>query len=344
MLFGHGVGDGEHVGLAGAVAEQEGQQHQPDEAQHPGQRGAGRHHRAGRDQPRGAARAWRLDARDRAGRGLRVGGAHLRHRSVPRRSCRSRSGGPDCGRPPRRSAVRTTAGRRASWGDLRGRAARARSLLTWRIRRAVVPIRTTPAATAMAQPVVPFWVTWTSMATGRPTLRPDSVCSCAVTGTVPLARAAHLRVRRVVAARPDRVLGDDVGDGEPLCVLGGEDQPHLDGVGVRVGVRGGQHVLDGDRELDPLLRRRADLAGAADHHPVAQHGVQSALLRIQPAALGGGLAAPGPAGRAGEQRRGWSPPRRRTPRADRRRLEAVAERSSPSPLGRVSSAARAAAG
>ena len=48
---GQRVGEGEHVGLPGAVAEQDDQQHEPDEAQHPGERRAGGHHGAGRDQP-----------------------------------------------------------------------------------------------------------------------------------------------------------------------------------------------------------------------------------------------------------------------------------------------------
>ena len=63
------------------------------------------------------------------------------------------------------------------------------SRATVRIRRAVVPTSTSPAARAITQPVVPFWVTCTSMTNGRPTLRPDAVTSWAVTGTMPLARA-----------------------------------------------------------------------------------------------------------------------------------------------------------
>ena len=65
----------------------------------------------------------------------------------------------------------------------------ARSLATWRIRRNVLPTRTMPAAMAIAQPVVPFCVTCTSMSNGRPMGRPDSVINCAVTGTTPLALA-----------------------------------------------------------------------------------------------------------------------------------------------------------
>ena len=68
-------------------------------------------------------------------------------------------------------------------------ASRARSLATVRIRSAVLPISTTPAPSAISQPVVPFWVTCTSSWMGTPTRRSVSVSSWAVTGTMPLARA-----------------------------------------------------------------------------------------------------------------------------------------------------------
>jgi hypothetical protein len=71
---------------------------------------------------------------------------------------------------------------------------RARSRATWRIRRAVEPIRTIPAASAMIQPVVPAWVAVTLIVTGRPTGLPETVVSWATTRTVPLALASTCAV------------------------------------------------------------------------------------------------------------------------------------------------------
>ncbi len=157
--------------------------------------------------------------------------------------------------------------------------ASARSRETVRIRSAVVPTRTTPAARAITHPVVPFWVTWTSMANGRPTFTPDSVSSWAVTGTMPLARAVTSALA-VKLSWPWQRRHVDRLDGEPLPVVGGEDEPHLDRVGRTVGT-GAQVVADGDGEHHTLLGHGADLGVAADLDPAQHDRVQGALLRPQ---------------------------------------------------------------
>ena len=95
-----------------------------------------------------------------------------------------------------------------------------------------MPTRTMPAAMAIAQPVVPFWVTCTSMSNGRPIGRPDSVINCAVTGTTPLALAvtSALPVKLSCALICGALI---VLMREPLAVLRVEYQPHLDSPGVR---------------------------------------------------------------------------------------------------------------
>ena len=106
-----------------------------------------------------------------------AGHRRLRHRGGPWRARRRRSG-----RPAARPAA------------ARPRSCAARSLATWRIRRAVVPTSTMPAAMAISQPVVPAWVAVISTTLARPTGVPSVVCSRARTFTLPLVSGLHLGV------------------------------------------------------------------------------------------------------------------------------------------------------
>ena len=132
---------------------------------------------------------------------------------------------------------------------------------------------------AMAQPVVPFWVTCTSILNGRPIGRPDSVISCAVTGTTPLALA-------VTSALPVE-LSCALISGTLIVLMvsrwrfGVEHQPHLDSSSVGIRSVGLQGVFDRDRELDALPCHGLDACAAADLDLVQQDLVKCCLLRTE---------------------------------------------------------------
>ena len=156
------------------------------------------------------------------GRGVRHRGSRRSSRSGRRRRL---SVGPGADPAPSVGGAEVSTDSSPVGADL------ARSLDTCRIRRAVEPASTSPAASAIAQPVVPFWVTWTSMVNGRPTARPDSVISWALTGTVPLALAVTSAFTVNVVLRRDPEVLDGL-DRQPLAVGGDEHQFDPDRVAV----------------------------------------------------------------------------------------------------------------